>query len=74
MRVLPLGSTPIEAAAVRAMLLSALSFSLMGVCVKQVGARIPAAEVVLARALLSVALSWWLLRRADIDPWGRRRG
>ncbi|QPN68626.1 DMT family transporter [Synechococcus sp. CBW1006] len=56
------------------MLLSALSFSLMGVCVKQVGARIPAAEVVLARALLSVALSWWLLRRADIDPWGRRRG
>jgi drug/metabolite transporter (DMT)-like permease len=73
-RVLPLGSTPIEAAAVRAMLLSALSFSLMGVCVKQVGARIPAAEVVLARALLSVALSWWLLRRADIDPWGRRRG
>jgi drug/metabolite transporter (DMT)-like permease len=56
------------------MLLSALSFSLMGICVKQVGSRIPAAEVVLARALVSLALSWWLLRRAGISPWGRRRG
>jgi drug/metabolite transporter (DMT)-like permease len=57
-----------------AMVASALSFSLMGVCVKQVGGRIPAAEVVLARALVSVALSWWLLRRAGIPPWGQRRG
>ncbi len=56
------------------MLLSALSFSLMGICVKQVGGRIPAAEVVLARALVSLALSWWLLRRAGISPWGQRRG
>jgi drug/metabolite transporter (DMT)-like permease len=52
---------------------SALSFSLMGVCVKQVGGRIPLAEVVLARALVSVALSWWLLRRAGVAPWGQRR-
>jgi drug/metabolite transporter (DMT)-like permease len=56
------------------MLLSALSFSLMGICVKQVGGRLPAAEVVLARALVSLALSWWLLRREGISPWGRRRG
>ncbi len=55
------------------MVASALSFSLMGVCVKQVGGRIPAAEVVLARAIVSVALSWWMLRRAGIPPWGRRR-
>lgn len=59
---------------VLAMVASALSFSLMGVCVKQVGGRIPAAEVVLARALVSVALSWWLLRRQGIHPWGQRRG
>jgi drug/metabolite transporter (DMT)-like permease len=59
---------------VLSMLVSALAFSLMGVCVKQVGTRIPAAEVVLARALLNVAFSWWLLKRAGIDPWGRRRG
>ena len=55
------------------MMASALSFSLMGVCVKQVGGRIPAAEVVLARAIVSVALSWWMLRRAGIPPWGKRR-
>jgi drug/metabolite transporter (DMT)-like permease len=55
------------------MVASALSFSLMGVCVKQVGGRIPAAEVVLARAIVSVALSWWMLRRAGIPPWGQRR-
>jgi drug/metabolite transporter (DMT)-like permease len=59
---------------VLAMLASALSFSLMGVCVKQVGGRIPAAEVVLARALVSVVLSWLLLRQAGINPWGQRRG
>jgi drug/metabolite transporter (DMT)-like permease len=59
---------------VLAMVASALSFSLMGVCVKQVGGRIPAAEVVLARALVSVVLSWWLVRRAGLSPWGQRRG
>lgn len=56
------------------MVASALAFSVMGVCVKQVGGRIPAAEVVLARAIVSVALSWWLLQRAGVDPWGQRRG
>ena len=55
------------------MVASALSFSLMGVCVKQVGGRIPVAEVVFARAIVSVALSWWLLHRAGIPPWGKRR-
>ena len=57
-----------------AMLASALSFSLMGVCVKQVGDRIPAAEVVLVRALMNVLFSWLLLRRAGVSPWGQRRG
>jgi drug/metabolite transporter (DMT)-like permease len=56
-----------------AMVLSALCFSLMGVCVKQVGSRIPATEVVLARAVVSVVLSWWMLRRSGIAPWGQRR-
>jgi drug/metabolite transporter (DMT)-like permease len=57
-----------------AMVASALSFSLMGVCVKQVGGRIPAAEVVLVRALMNVLFSWLLLRRAGVSPWGQRRG
>ena len=56
------------------MVASALSFSLMGVCVKQVGGRIPAAEVVLVRALMNVLFSWLLLRRAGVSPWGQRRG
>ena len=56
---------------VLALLLAALSFSLMTVCVKGAGHRLPVAEVVLARALVS--LSWWMLRRLAINPWGRRR-
>ncbi|MEB3235831.1 MAG: DMT family transporter [Cyanobacteriota bacterium] len=55
------------------MVASAFFFSLMGVCVKLVGTRIPAIEVVLARAVVSVLLSWWLLQRAGVDPWGQRR-
>jgi drug/metabolite transporter (DMT)-like permease len=55
------------------LLLAAFSFSLMTVCVKGAGARLPVAEVVLARALVSVILSWWMLRRAAISPWGQRR-
>jgi drug/metabolite transporter (DMT)-like permease len=56
------------------MLASALCFSLMVVCVRAVGPRIPLAEVVLVRALISVALSAWLLWRARIPPLGHRRG
>jgi drug/metabolite transporter (DMT)-like permease len=56
------------------MLSSALSFSLMGVCVKAVGGGIPVAEVVLARSLVSLLLSVAMLRQAGLDPWGQRRG
>ena len=56
------------------MVASALSFSLMSLCVKKVGHHIPAAEVVLARSVLSVAMSWWLLKRAGVTPWGTRKG
>ena len=56
------------------MVSSALSFSLMVVCVRGVGRRIPLAELVLVRALVSLVLSWWLLRRARISPLGNRRG
>jgi len=56
------------------MLSSAVSFSLMGVCVKAVGGRIPVAEVVMARSAVSLLLSIAMLRQAGINPWGRRRG
>ncbi len=53
---------------------AAFSFSLMSVCVKQLHGRLPVAEVVLARALLSVLLSAWLVRRSGVSPWGKRPG
>ena len=56
------------------MLSSAASFSLMGVCVKAVGGRIPVAEVVLARSAVSLLLSIVMLRQAGLNPWGQRRG
>jgi len=55
------------------MLASALAFSLMGVCVKAVG-RLPVGEVMLARAVVSLTISVWMLRAAGISPWGERRG
>ena len=55
------------------MLSSAVSFSLMGVCVKAVGGRIPVAEVVLARSAVSLLLSIAMLRQAGLHPWGQRR-
>jgi drug/metabolite transporter (DMT)-like permease len=56
------------------MLSSALSFSLMGVCVKAVGGGIPVAEVVLARSVVSLLLSLAMVRQAGLNPWGQRRG
>lgn len=56
------------------MLSSAVSFSLMSVCVKAVGTRIPVAEVVLVRSVVSLALSLLMLQQAGVSPWGKRRG
>lgn len=55
-------------------ILSSLAFSLMTVCVKQIGGRLPVAEIVLVRALISVLLTAIGLRIAGISPWGQRKG
>jgi drug/metabolite transporter (DMT)-like permease len=55
------------------MLVASLFFSLMSLLVKTAGQRIPVAEVVLARALIAVGLTWIYLRRRGISPWGERR-
>jgi drug/metabolite transporter (DMT)-like permease len=57
----------------RYMIVSALFFSLMSLQVKLVGERIPSQEIVLARGLVSLALSYALLRRAGLSPWGSHR-
>ena len=59
---------------VLALLAGAFCFSLMTVCVKQLHGRLPVAVVVLGRALVSVVLSGWLVRRAGLNPLGQRRG
>ena len=55
------------------MVASALAFSVMTVCVKLAGERLPSQEIVLARALISLVLSIGLLRRAGVPLWGTRR-
>jgi drug/metabolite transporter (DMT)-like permease len=56
------------------MVASALCLSLMNLLAKEVGRRIPVAEIVFARGVLGVLLSLWLLRQAGVSPWGQRRG
>jgi drug/metabolite transporter (DMT)-like permease len=56
------------------MALSALAFSAMNVLVKLAGARLPTQEIVFVRALVSLAISLALLRRAGIHGLGTRRG
>jgi len=53
---------------------SAAAFAVMGALVKAVGTRLPSQEIVLARAAVSLVLSYALLRRAGVPPLGQRRG
>ncbi|WP_185965831.1 MULTISPECIES: DMT family transporter [Shewanella] len=59
---------------VRFMLLSALAFSLMSACVKLVSAHgIPVLEIIAARALVSLGLSYIDVKRKGISMWGHNR-
>ena len=57
-----------------ALIACALAFSLMTVCVKHLGGRLPVAEVVLVRSLISIAITLAMLRRLKVSPWGEQRG
>ncbi len=60
--------------AIRYMLLSALGFALMAACVKAVGAYgIPVLEIVAARALVSLLLSYLDVKRKRISIWGHNK-
>ena len=52
---------------------AALFFSLMSLLVKAAGGRLPVQEIVLARALITLGLTWAYLARRAISPWGERR-
>jgi drug/metabolite transporter (DMT)-like permease len=57
------------------MVASAFFFSLMSLLVKLAGARLPSNEIVLARGVVCLVLSWGWLRAHAIHPWGTdRRG
>jgi drug/metabolite transporter (DMT)-like permease len=58
---------------VRYILASTLFFSLMSVLVKLAGQRLPVQEIVFSRGVVSLVLSYWLVRRAGIALWGNRR-
>jgi drug/metabolite transporter (DMT)-like permease len=53
--------------------LAALFFSLMTVLVKLAGRGLPAEEIVLARVVVTLVLSYVLVRRAGLSPWGNDR-
>lgn len=59
---------------IRAMLVSAFAFSVMTMLVKVAGERLPSVEIALVRGAISLALSWWAVRRAGLSPWGHARG
>jgi len=61
-------------AGVRAMLGSALAFSLMSLFVRLASERLPSQEVVFARALVSLLLSLGMCARAGVPVLGKRRG
>ena len=62
------------ARAVLYMVLSALGFSAMSMLVKVASPRLPTGEIVLARAIVTLVLSYAMVVRADLSPWGTRRG
>ena len=55
------------------MTLSALGFSIMSVLVKVAAKRLPTGEIVLARALMTLVLSYVMVKRAGLSPWGHQR-
>ncbi len=57
----------------RALISSALAFSLMTVCVKHLNGRIPVAEIVLARACISLGITNIMLRKLKVSPWGKNK-
>lgn len=58
----------------RYMILSALGFVLMGVCVKEVSnLGVPLFEIIAVRALVSLLISYLDIKRKGISPWGERK-
>jgi drug/metabolite transporter (DMT)-like permease len=57
----------------RYMAVGAFWFSVMSLLVKVAGQRIPSQQVVLVRGVVTLALSYAMVRRAGVSPWGHDR-
>jgi drug/metabolite transporter (DMT)-like permease len=55
------------------MLLGTLFFSAMTVFAKFAGERLPTMELVLARVIVTLVMSWWAIRALGIYPWGNNK-
>lgn len=55
------------------MLASAFGFSMMAVFVKLASARLPVGEVVLARVVVTLVITFAMVQRARVPPWGTNR-
>ena len=58
---------------IRFLIGSGFAFSLMTVCVKAIGGRIPISELVFARATISIILTRFYLYKNNINPWGYQK-
>ncbi len=58
---------------IKFLIASGLAFSLMSVCVKEIGEKIPVSELVLARAAISLVITRFLLFKKKINPWGKNK-
>ena len=59
---------------IRYMVLGAFWFSVMSLGVKVAGQRLPSIEIVFVRGVITLALSYWLVRRARLQLPGQRPG
>ena len=48
-------------------------FSIMTVCVKKIDERIPIYELVFFRSLLSLAITFFVIKKKNISPWGNNK-
>jgi len=55
------------------MVASAFGFSIMSMLVKVASARLPTGEIVFARAVVTLGLSYVMVRRLGLSPWGNER-
>ena len=52
------------------LVLASLSFSIMTVCVKKIDDRIPIYELVFFRSIFSLLITYLIIKKKAIEPWG----